>query len=91
MRKFLSLIAIGLGISIGAAQAQGPKMQPMQDKTAMSACEKAAGSRKGDERKSFMVSCVASRGDAQQSKVAAATSSTSSASSYCHHASAEDL
>ncbi len=88
MHKLLTVTAIGLALSFGAAQAQTQKIAPVQDKTAiMFACEKAVGSRKGDERKSFLVSCLAARSEPQQGKVTTASSPSSS----CHDGRAEDL
>ena len=62
MSKFLSLIAIGLGLCAGAAQAQVRAMAPQQDKAAM--CEASAGNRSGGERQSFINSCVAAKSEA---------------------------
>ena len=79
MRRLISLISIGLGLSVGAAHSQVQKMTPQQDRTAT--CEKAAGNKKGSERQSFIRSCMAPKSEPQMTPV-----------SGCEHGSrAEDL
>ena len=79
MSKFLTLFASSLALFVSTAQAQAPlKPQPQLDKTAM--CDKAAGARKGDERKAFLRTCMAAKSETQPDKVAG-----------CHGARAEDL
>jgi hypothetical protein len=74
MKKFLTLLAIGLSLSLGAAHAADQKAKtPQQNK--MGTCNKEAGDKKGDERKAFMKEClsakpaVADKKTAQQSKM----------------------
>ena len=79
MHSHLTLMAIGLALSVGSAQAQVLKAAPQLDKVAM--CEKAAGTKTGNERKSFINTCMAAKSEAQPGKMAS-----------CDHASrAEDL
>ena len=55
MNRLLSVLALGLALSFGAAHAQDTKT-PQQNK--MAQCNKDAGDRKGDERKAFMSECL---------------------------------
>ena len=56
MKKLLTLVALGLTLSFGAAQAQDKAKTPQQTKMAM--CNTDAADKKGDERKAFMKSCL---------------------------------
>ena len=70
MKKLLSLVAIGLALSFGAAHAQDKAKTPQQSKMAM--CNKDAVDKKGDERKAFMKTCLsAKKASPQQSKMKA--------------------
>ena len=55
MNRLLSLLALGLALSFGAAHAQDART-PQQNK--MAQCNKDAGDKKGDERKAFMSQCL---------------------------------
>ena len=66
MKKLLSLLVIGIGLTLGAAHAQEKAKTPQQNKMAM--CNKEAVGKKGDERKGFMKTCLSAKKDAQQSK-----------------------
>jgi psiF repeat len=67
MKTLLSLIALGLALASGLAQAQEKAKTPQQNKMAM--CNKEATGKSGDERKAFMKTCLsASKSDAQQGK-----------------------
>ena len=59
MKKFLSLLAIALSLSMGAAQAEEAAKTPQQNK--MASCNKDAGDKKGDERKAFMKDCLSAK------------------------------
>jgi hypothetical protein len=59
MKKFLSLLAIALSLSMGAAQAEDAAKTPQQNK--MASCNKDAGDKKGDERKAFMKDCLSAK------------------------------
>jgi hypothetical protein len=73
--KLISLLALGLLLSLGLAQAAEDKAKtPQQQK--MATCNKAASGKKGDERKQFMSDCLSAKpeapsaaGSAQQQKM----------------------
>jgi psiF repeat len=69
MKKLVSLMAIGLALSLGAAHAAEPTKTPQQTK--MGTCNKEAADKKGDERKAFMKTCLSAKPAAttQQSKM----------------------
>ena len=62
MKKLLTLVALGLTLSFGAAQAQDKAKTPQQTK--MAACNKDAVDKKGDERKAFMKTCLSAKKEA---------------------------
>ena len=62
MKKLLTLVAIGLTLSFGAAYAQDKAKTPQQTKMAM--CNKDATDKKGDERKAFMKTCLSAKKEA---------------------------
>jgi hypothetical protein len=78
MSRFLTPVALGLALLVGAIPAQAQQKPPSQDLVAV--CDKAAGNRKGDDRKAFIKSCIAARTETSQDKMAG-----------CDHARAEDL
>ncbi len=59
MKKLLTLVALGLTLSFGAAHAEDKAKTPQQTKMAM--CNKDAGDKKGDERKTFMKGCLSAK------------------------------
>ena len=59
MKKILSVIAMGLVLSFGAAHAADAPMTTQQTK--MGTCNKDAGDKKGDERKAFMKECLSAK------------------------------
>lgn len=71
MKKLLSLLALGLSLSLGAAHAATPQQ------TKMATCNKEATGKTGDERKAFMKECLsakpaaAAKGTSQQEKMKA--------------------
>lgn len=68
MKKFLfSLLAIGIALSSGIAQAQEKAKSPQQNKMAM--CNKEAVGKTGDDRKGFMKTCLSAKKDAKQTKM----------------------
>ncbi len=69
MKKLLTLVAIGLTLSFGAAHAQDQAKTPQQSKMAM--CNKEATDKKGDERKAFMKTCLSAKKETQQTKMGA--------------------
>jgi hypothetical protein len=57
MKKLLTLIAMGLALSVGAAHAADEKAKtPQQNK--MTTCNAEAKGKTGDERKKFMSECL---------------------------------
>jgi hypothetical protein len=68
MKQILSLMALGLALSMGAAHAaDGDAMTKQQSK--MGECNKDAGDKKGDERKAFMKTCLSAKKQTQQDKM----------------------
>lgn len=61
MKKLLSLIAIGLSLSVGAAHALDAEKKPTAQQSKMTTCNKDAGDKKGDERKKFMKECLSAK------------------------------
>ena len=70
MKQFVTLLALGLSLSVGAAHAADAKTA-RQSK--MGTCNKEAGDKKGDERKAFMKECLSAKSAAptQQEKMKA--------------------
>jgi len=67
MKKLLSLVTLGLALACGLAQAEEKARTPQQNKMAM--CNKDATGKSGDERKTFMKTCLsAGKADAKQVK-----------------------
>ena len=71
MNKLLTLIALGLTLSFGAAHAEDKAKTPQQTKMAM--CNKDATGKKGDERKAFMKTCLSAKTEAAPAAAAAPT------------------
>ena len=67
MKHLLTLLAIGLSLSFGAAHAQEKAKTPQQTK--MATCNKDADGKKGDERKAFMKECLSAKPQTQQNKM----------------------
>jgi hypothetical protein len=59
MKHLMTLIALGLSLSLGAAHADDKAPTPQQNK--MAHCNKEAGDKKGDERKHFMSQCLSNK------------------------------
>jgi hypothetical protein len=73
MKKLLTLLTVGLSLSLGSAfAADAPAKSSQQNK--MASCNKDAGDKKlkGDERKAFMKDCLSSKPAAAASAPAAA-------------------
>lgn len=60
MNKLIALLALGLSLSLGAANAADDKAATAQQ-SKMGTCNKDAGDKKGDERKAFMKSCLSAK------------------------------
>lgn len=67
MKKLLSLVAIGVALSFGAAQAQEKANTPQQNR--MATCNKEAAGKTGDERKAFMKNCLGAKKSTQQDRM----------------------
>lgn len=63
MKKLLSLAAIGLCLSFGAAYAADDAKKPTAQQGKMATCNKEAGEKKlaGDPRKTFMKECLSKK------------------------------
>ncbi len=66
MKKFVSLLAIGMALSVGLAHAEEKAKSPQQNK--MATCNKQAVGKSGDERKGFMKTCLSAKKEAAPSK-----------------------
>ena len=60
MNKLLTLVALGLALSFGA-HAEDKVKTPQQTK--MASCNKDATGKKGDERKTFMKTCLSAKAE----------------------------
>jgi len=70
MKQLLSLTALGLALSFGAAHAaDAPAPAPTKQQSKMATCNKDATGMKGDERKAFMKTCLSNKSATQQSKM----------------------
>jgi hypothetical protein len=70
MRHGFTVLALGLALASGWAQAADPapaEKTPQQNK--MATCNKEADGKKGDERKAFMKECLSAKKETQQSKM----------------------
>ncbi len=67
MNKLLSLLAIGIALTVGVAHAEEKAKTAQQTK--MGACNQEAADKKGDERKVFMKPCLSAKPVTQQSKM----------------------
>lgn len=70
MKKLATLVALGLTLAFGMAQAADEKPKSAQQ-TKMGACNKDATGKKGDERKAFMKECLSAKPAAAASAPAA--------------------
>ncbi|MBX3585101.1 MAG: PsiF family protein [Ramlibacter sp.] len=61
MKQLLSLLALGLSLSLGVAHAADAEKKPTAQQGKMSSCNKEAGDKKGDERKAFMKECLSAK------------------------------
>ena len=65
MKKLLSLLALGLVMSVGVAHAASEQQNKMKT------CNAEAKGKKGDERKVFMKECLSAKADAPAAAAAA--------------------
>jgi hypothetical protein len=62
MKKLLSLLALGLSLSLGAAHAADEKAKtPQQSKMGTCNADAKTKALKGDERKAFMKECLSAK------------------------------
>lgn len=73
MSKLLSLLALGLALSLGTAAhaAEDKAAAPTKQQSKMATCNKDATGMKGDERKAFMKTCLSNKTATQQDKMKA--------------------
>ena len=73
MSKLLSLLAVGLALSLGtvAHAAEDKAAAPTKQQSKMATCNKDATGMKGDERKAFMKTCLSNKTATQQDKMKA--------------------
>jgi len=71
MKKLISLLALGLVLSLGVAHAdEKEKKEPTAQQNKMGMCNKEAGDKKGDERKKFMSECLSNKPAASDKQTA---------------------
>ncbi len=71
MKKLLSLLALGLTLSMGvahAADAPAAEKAPTAQQSKMKTCNADAKGKKGDERKAFMKECLSAKPAAAEEK-----------------------
>jgi hypothetical protein len=61
MKKLLSLMALGLSLSLGSAFAADAPAAPTKQQSKMKTCNADAKDKKGDERKTFMKECLSNK------------------------------
>ena len=81
MNKLLTLLALGASLSFTGAQAQdkaaAPAAAPTAQQSKMTTCNKDASGMKGDERKTFMKTCLsAAKPMTQQDKMKSCNADT---------------
>ncbi|MFN4118762.1 PsiF family protein [Acidovorax sp.] len=70
MKKLMSLCALGVALTLGAAAHAAEDKAPTKQQSKMATCNKEAGEMKGDERKAFMKTCLSNK-PSQQDKMKA--------------------
>jgi hypothetical protein len=61
MKKLITLVALGLTLTMGVAHAADEKATPQQNKMKTCNADAKAKDMKGDERKAFMKSCLSAK------------------------------
>lgn len=74
MKTLLTLLAVSLSVSLGAAHAADAPAKTAQQ-TKMATCNKEATGKKGDERKAFMKDCLSTKPAAAAAAPAAKSAS----------------
>ncbi|MBL8319200.1 MAG: PsiF repeat protein [Burkholderiaceae bacterium] len=70
MKKLIPAITLAIAALALNAQAADEK-KPTAQQNKMTACNKEAGDKKGDERKAFMKTCLSAKKETQQDKMKA--------------------
>ena len=65
MKQFVTLLALGLSLSVGAAYAADAKTA---QQSKMSTCKQGGRRQKGDERKAFMKECLSAKSAAPRNR-----------------------
>jgi hypothetical protein len=73
MKKLLTLVALGLSLSVGSAFAADETAAPTKQQSKMKTCNAEAKDKKGDERKAFMKECLSNKPAAAEGASAAPT------------------
>jgi hypothetical protein len=73
MKKLLSVLALGLSLSMGSAFAADAPAAPTKQQSKMKTCNADAKDKKGDERKAFMKECLSNKPAAAEPAMAAAS------------------
>jgi hypothetical protein len=93
MKKYLTLLAAALSLSLGAAHAADAPAAKSAQQNKMTVCNKEAAGKKGDERKAFMKDCLSAKPAAAASAPAAkapAAAAPASAASAAKKATQQD-
>jgi hypothetical protein len=75
MKKLLTLLALGMSLTVGVAHAADAAAAPSTQQSKMKTCNVDAKDKKGDERKAFMKECLSAKpaaeatGTPQQNKM----------------------
>ncbi len=61
MKKLLTLLALGMSLTVGVAHAADAAAAPTAQQSKMKTCNMDAKDKKGDERKAFMKECLSAK------------------------------
>jgi hypothetical protein len=61
MKKLLTLLALGMSLTVGVAHAADAAAAPSAQQSKMKTCNMDAKDKKGDERKAFMKECLSAK------------------------------
>jgi hypothetical protein len=65
MKKLLTLLALGMSMTVGVAHAADAAAAPTTQQSKMKTCNMDAKDKKGDERKMFMKECLSAKPGAE--------------------------
>jgi hypothetical protein len=80
MKKYLTLLAAALTLSLGAAHAADAPAAKTAQQNKMTVCNKEAAGKKGEERKAFMKDCLSAKPAVAASAPAAAAPASAASS-----------